>query len=160
MVTLYREFGDVSTRGSCSRTDKHTVILPARRYASAGTIAMALRLRLSVCLSVTSRCSIETVGRIELVFGTKASFDQAYCEEIQTSAKIRVLPSGTFFLNPRKFRHAYRSSKCTVNFARQRWTLINWTVVNSASTLNRHSLSQMIVKLCLRHDSDSVARVN
>jgi len=31
-----------------------------------------------VCLSVTSRCSIEVVGRIELVSGMEAAFDQTY----------------------------------------------------------------------------------
>jgi len=31
-----------------------------------------------VCLAVTSRCSIEICGRIELVFGTQASFDLSY----------------------------------------------------------------------------------
>ena len=30
---------------------------------------------LSVCLSVTSRCSIVAVGRIDVVLGTEASFD-------------------------------------------------------------------------------------
>jgi len=30
------------------------------------------------CLSVTSRCSIETDGRIELVFGKSTSFDLSY----------------------------------------------------------------------------------
>jgi len=43
-----------------------------------GTSYTALRLSVSVSLSVTSRCSIEVVGRIELVFGTGASFDQSY----------------------------------------------------------------------------------
>jgi len=46
--------------------------LLARRYASAvqdGPVC------LSVCLSVTSPGSIETAGRIELGFGTGASFD-------------------------------------------------------------------------------------
>ena len=47
-------------------------VLPARRYASAGTSYGP------VSLSVTSRCSIEVVGRIELVFGMEASFDQSY----------------------------------------------------------------------------------
>jgi len=32
----------------------------------------------SVCLSVTSRCSVEVVGRIELVFVMEAFFDQFY----------------------------------------------------------------------------------
>jgi len=53
---------------------------------------------MALCLSVTSWCSIEVVGRIELLFGLEASFDQFYTvfKEIQVSTKIRVLPSGTF----------------------------------------------------------------
>jgi len=39
---------------------------------------LAMALCLSVCLSVTSRSSIETGERIELVFGTGASFDISY----------------------------------------------------------------------------------
>jgi len=39
-------------------------------------VDMALSLRL--CLSVTSRCSIEVVGRIELGFGMEASLYQSY----------------------------------------------------------------------------------
>ena len=42
--------------------------LPARRYASTGT-SYGLCPCLFVCLSVTSRCSIETDGRNNLVFG-------------------------------------------------------------------------------------------
>ena len=38
----------------------------------------AMALYLSVCLSVTIRCSIETDGRIELFFGMEASFDLSY----------------------------------------------------------------------------------
>jgi len=53
---------------------------------------------LSVCLSVTSRCSIEVVGRIELVFGMEAYFDQSYTVFYGKLCiyKIRVLPAGTF----------------------------------------------------------------
>jgi len=40
----------------------------ARCYASA-VLAMGLRPCLSVSVSVTSRCSVETAERIELVFG-------------------------------------------------------------------------------------------
>jgi len=56
-------------------------------------------------LSVTSRCSIEVVGRIELVVGMEASFDQSYTvisgiygrvKNIRIMYKTRVLPSGTF----------------------------------------------------------------
>jgi len=59
---------------------------------------LATALCLSVCLSVTSRCSVEVVGRIGLVFGVRASFDQPYTvfKDIQVSARIRVLSSGTF----------------------------------------------------------------
>jgi len=51
-------------------------LLPARRYASAGTLAVALCL--SVCLSVTSRNSIETAERIELGFGTGGLLHPSY----------------------------------------------------------------------------------
>jgi len=39
---------------------------------------LAMALCPSVSLSVTSRCSIEVAGRIELVFGMEAFFDQSY----------------------------------------------------------------------------------
>jgi len=50
--------------------------LPARRYASAGISYDPV----SVCLSVTSWCSVEMRGRIELVFGKWTSFDLSYTE--------------------------------------------------------------------------------
>ena len=53
--------------------------LPARRYANAGILAVTLCPCLSVCLSVTRRrCSVETDGRNNLVFGMGASFNQSY----------------------------------------------------------------------------------
>jgi len=39
---------------------------------------LARVLAVSVCLSVTSRCSIEWNEWINLVFGMEASFDQSY----------------------------------------------------------------------------------
>ena len=39
-------------------------------------IALCPSVSLCVCLSVTSRCSVKVVGRIELVFDMEASFDQ------------------------------------------------------------------------------------
>jgi len=39
---------------------------------------LAMALCPSVSVSVTSRCSIEVAGRIELVFGMEAFFDQSY----------------------------------------------------------------------------------
>jgi len=53
---------------SCERTSCRSaaVFLPSRRCASARTSCD----HVSVCLSVTSRCSIKMDGRIKLVFGT------------------------------------------------------------------------------------------
>jgi len=50
--------------------------VPARGFASAGTSydPVSVCVCLSVCLSVTSRSSIEMVERIELAYGTGASF--------------------------------------------------------------------------------------
>ena len=47
-------------------------------YPRARVLAKALCLCLTVCLSVTSRCCVEVVGRFQLVFGAEASFDQSY----------------------------------------------------------------------------------
>ena len=50
--------------------------LPARHCASAGTSYGPVSV--SLCLSVTSRCSIKRGERTNLVFGMEASFDQSY----------------------------------------------------------------------------------
>ena len=69
-----------------------SVLLPR----DAGTIAIALCL--SDCLSVTSRCSIETVEQIGFFCMKAFSTYPTLCfNEVQVSAKIRLLPSGTFF---------------------------------------------------------------
>jgi len=52
--------------------------LPARRYASAGRPTSYGSVSVSLCLSATSRFSIETGERIELVFGMEASFHLSY----------------------------------------------------------------------------------
>jgi len=49
--------------------------LPARRYASAG---ISYGPDVSVCLSQVGVLLKWYVGRIELVFGMEASFDQSY----------------------------------------------------------------------------------
>jgi len=77
-----------------------TTILPARRYASAGTSYVPVSVCLSVCLSDTRWSSIEIDERINVVFGMQASFDQSYTVVLGNSGiykKIRVLPSGMFF---------------------------------------------------------------
>ena len=63
---------------------------------------LAMTLCLSVCLSVTSRSSIDKVERIELVVGTGASFHPSYTVLKRNSgvSKIRVLPSGTLSQTP------------------------------------------------------------
>jgi len=69
-------------------------ILLARRYASAGTIVMALCLS----VSVTSRCSVKADGWTELVLGIKASCDISYTVLECNSAickKRQILPPGT-----------------------------------------------------------------
>ena len=60
----------IHSRRTASATNK--LIFTARRYASAGTSYGP------VSVSVTSRCSIESVERVNLVLGFKASFDQSY----------------------------------------------------------------------------------
>jgi len=64
--------------GVVNKLDRRPVLLPARRYASAGTSRGSVSV--SVCLSVTSRCSVETVERIELheVLSMVASFYFSY----------------------------------------------------------------------------------
>ena len=62
--------------GVVNKLDRRRVLLPARRYASAGTSHGSVSV--SVCLSVTSRCSVETVERIELVLDMIAYFYFSY----------------------------------------------------------------------------------
>jgi len=65
---------------SSAKTDEPiAMLLPARRNASAGTSYGPVSVCLSVCLSVTSRSSIETDERIEqLVFDKGAFSDLSY----------------------------------------------------------------------------------
>jgi len=58
--------------------------LPARRYASAGTSYGPVSVCLSVCLSVTSRCSIETAKRIGMVLARMfpSTYYTACCNEM------------------------------------------------------------------------------
>ena len=70
---------------------------PTQSYASAGTSCGSAYVCPCLCLSVTSRCSIEMDGRIELVLACRLlSSYPTLCYEIQLSTKRRVLHSGTF----------------------------------------------------------------
>jgi len=84
---------------------------------------------MSVRLSVTSRSSVESAGRIELVFLARELFPLSYSVLKGNSdiSKNKVLPSGTLSqtLTPdlENFASAYRSSKRVINLAGERWTL-------------------------------------
>jgi len=133
----------------------------------------------SVRLSVTSRCSIETNGRIELVFSV-GSFFHLSCTLLTGNSgtfKIRVLPSGTLSQTSdnfvpnfglRKFcfdisivEKCHRLSSRKVDAQ----SVTNWAVVGQLSwqylrapTLDHCCLSRVIDKLCLQRDT--VARVS
>jgi len=47
-------------------------------YPRDAMLARVLAMFLCLCLSVTSRCSVEVIGRIKLVFGMEFFFDQSY----------------------------------------------------------------------------------
>ena len=111
-----------------------TVFLPARRCSSAGTIAVTLCL--CPCLSIRGRCSNKRNERINLLFGTDASFDQPYTviSGNRVSIKITVLSSGTFSCTPdfENFAAAYRSSNVLFQLSSRTanaQSLNNWTVV-------------------------------
>ena len=77
-----------------------------------------------VYLSITSGCSIETGGRVELLFGRKASVDLSYMvyKDIKVSRKINVLAS------------------CLWNCFLSSWKVdvqgvINWTVIGHKLTI-------------------------
>jgi len=116
---------------------------------------LAVALCLSVCLSVTSRCSIEAAERIELVFGKRASFHLSHC----VKRKFRYLQNRGISLwkflpncglRQLCFRISivetwYRLSSRKVDAQ----SVINWTDVGQLSwqhlrapTLDRCSLSQ------------------
>ena len=85
---------------------------------------LAVALCLCVLLSITSRwCSVETHGRIELVFSldTFSTYSTLRCKEIRVSRKIRVLPSLNFFLNSGlgNLITVCRSSEHVTNLARE-----------------------------------------
>jgi len=97
-------------------------------------VCLSASVCLSVCLSVTSRSSIETNGRIGLVFDRGASFVRPILRcytKIRVPSKIRVLQSGTPELRQGisivKACYQLRSAKVDVQ------SVINWTVVGQLS---------------------------
>ena len=98
IVTRTSTVASIVNLNRATMVAKRVHFLPARRYASAGISCVPVSVCLYLSVSVTSRCSIETDGRIDLVFGMMSSFDQSYAvfKEVQVFTKIRVLPSRTF----------------------------------------------------------------
>ena len=104
-------------RIACLSLAKNPKLIYPRNAMLARVLAMAL------CLSITSRCSIEKAERIRLVYGVG---DPTVCnKEIQVPSKIRVLPFGTLLQTRdlENFATAYQSSKRDINLAGERWML-------------------------------------
>ena len=121
-------------------------------------------------MSVTSQCSIETSGRIELVFGRETSFDLSYTMSWRNSGiyKNKGISLRNFVLNSglRKLNHGTSIIKACYQLS---WTkadthrVIKWTVVGQliwqfpcwsiyTLTLNNYSIT-VIAHLCLQHDA-------
>jgi len=98
------------------------LFLPARRYASAGTSYGP------VPVSVTSRCSIETDERLELVLAWELSstYPTLCYNDIQVPPKTIISGTLLLTLDLENFATTYRSSKRVINLARERSTLRVW----------------------------------
>jgi len=95
---------------------------------------------LCLCLSVTSRSSIETAERIELVFGMRASFHPSYTVLKRNSviSKNKGTSLWNFFLNfrLRKFRHGISIVEMCYQLSSRKvdaQSVINWAVVGQLS---------------------------
>jgi len=75
-------------------------LLPRDATLERSTLSSCVRL--SVCLSVTSRYCTKTTGRIELVFviGLPSTYPTLCYKEMWVSPKTRVLASGTLSQTP------------------------------------------------------------
>jgi len=105
------------------------------RGSSHGPVSVCL----SVCLSVTSRCSIETDERIELVFGVWAPFHPSYTVLKGNSviSKNKGTSLWNFFLNSRlrKFRHGISIVETCYQLSSRKvdaQSVINWARLPSS----------------------------
>jgi len=90
----------------------------------------------SVCLSVTSRCSTETAERIELVFGAWASFQPSYTvlkgNSVISKNKGTSLWNFILKFGLRKFRHGISIAETCYQLSSRKvdaQSVINWAVV-------------------------------
>jgi len=119
--------------------EERQLIFTARCYAST---VQAMGLCLSVRPSVTSRCSVETDERIQLVFGLSASFHPSYTvlKGNSVNSKNKGASLWNFVLNSglRKFSHGHGISiveTCYELSSRMVDThsVINWAIVGQLS---------------------------
>jgi len=108
------------------------VLLPTRCYVSAGTSFGPV--------SVTSRCSVKTDERIELVFGVGASFHLSYTvlEEKFGISRNKGSSLWIFVLNSglRKFCHGMSVAKMCYQLSSRKvdaQSMINWAVIGQLS---------------------------
>jgi len=121
-------------RETTSLSNVNKLRLSTARCCASAVLAMGL------CLSVTSRCSIETAERIELGFGMLASFHPSYTvlkgnsvifKNKGTSLWNFVLNSGLI-----KFRHGISIVETCYQLSSRKvdaQSVINWAVVDQLS---------------------------
>ena len=109
----------------------------ARRCASAVYVVVMCP---SVCLSVTSRCCIETTRRIELVLAWRlhSTYPTLWYKDIWVSPKIRVVPSGLEnFASASRSRCQQNSLSLTVEFVDDTYRTVDesWLFTAGRSTV-------------------------
>jgi len=105
---------------------------------------LAMSVSVYVCLSVTSRTSINTNEWIELVSGMRAFFHEYYTVLKRNPGIFSIKATSIWNIVPnsglRKFRHGISIVERAINLAWERWTLrdsvINWTVVCQLKVIN------------------------
>ena len=115
--------GDVATTGI-------RVLLPARRYAIAGTSYNPV----SACLCLSQVGVLSKRLNESGWFWHESFLRPMCCKEIQVTLNVRVLPSGTLLqaLGLENFATAYRSSKRAIGLSSRMVdaeSVINWTIV-------------------------------
>ena len=101
----------------------------------ARVLAMALCLSDCLSVSVTSRSSIETAERIELIFGTGASFRLSYTVLKENSGNSKNKGTSLWNFVP-NFGSLYQSLKRVIDLSSKKLDArraINWAVVEQLS---------------------------
>jgi len=114
------------------RAANKSLIVTIRKYAvnrfypPDALLVWVLAMALCLCLSQVSVLlkQLNKSGCF-LAWELLTTYPTLFCKEIELPLKIRVLPSGTLLqtLDLENLATTYRSSKCVINLARERWTL-------------------------------------